>query len=177
MCVHVMILSLLLISTTRPCYMPLMSEQHMILLTQHVAATCLCVMTPHVQEASRFSSRTSPNTSRYFKANMAPARNPHHEVHLEKLSHTTSRTWLPWACCRFRSGLQCQAHPRLSSLPAHLETEVNQSSIRPLCNHRPASSSITADGLDLQHGSLREREPAPTKLGKIPNMLRPFPSS
>ena len=70
--------------------------------------------------------------SRYFKANMAPARNYHHGVHLEELYHIISRTWLPWAPCGFRSGPQCQAHPRPSSSPAHLETGVNKSGIRHL---------------------------------------------
>ena len=59
----------------------------------------------------RFSSRAIPNTSKYFKANMAPARNYHHGVPLVELSHTISRIWFPWASCRFRPGPQCQAHP------------------------------------------------------------------
>ena len=73
-----------------------------------------------------------PDTSRHFQANVAPTGNSHHGVHLEELSHIVSRTWFPWAPCRFRSGPQCQAHPRPSSSPAYLETGVNQNSIRHL---------------------------------------------
>ncbi len=47
-CVNIVILSLLHVPATRPCFMSPQCEQHMILSLLHVAATCPCGLSPRV---------------------------------------------------------------------------------------------------------------------------------
>ena len=92
MCVHVVILPLLHVSTTRPCYISTMCEQHMILLTQYVIATCSVVCMSYKARPHR--NMCHKNCSLFKVApNSLTTRSKHVKNHVKPVSFNAIFIW------------------------------------------------------------------------------------